>query len=227
VIPSLDAYEDGPTTYLRSRGFRKETIRRWNIRFADEVTLFKEDGNSFTLTNAVCIPIVAEDGETVLSWCYRATHDSDSWFRKMRYIYTPQTTDVLSQNWFGMNLHGDEPQVTICEGALDAIWNDQWGFPALAILGSNVKQDVKIRKLTRYRSVNLMTDRDASGVMTAFHLGESLMALGVPCTVSRYPTYAGGKDSQDLCGIDLELAHARSIPFLAWKNGRERHAVAF
>lgn len=229
TVPPVAAYEFKFHPYLRDRGFTKETLKRWKIRFSKKVTLIKEDGDSFTLTNAICIPIFEEDG-TLVGWCYRATEESEPWFRNVRYIYTPGITDVLSQMWFGMNLHGAESEVAICEGALDAIWCDQNGIPALAILGSQVKQLVKVRQLMRFRNVALFTDKDTAGMTTAYHLGVALQERGVGCTVCRYLSWMSArrlddrgkrkpaKDAQDLCGVDIELVYARAIPFLVWKQ---------
>jgi DNA primase len=229
-LPPVGSYEGRPMLYLKRRGFELETLRRWGIRYAENVTLFREDGKPFEITHAVAIPILSETGK-ILAWCYRATEHSAHWFREVRYIYTPGVTETLNRNWFGMHLHRECEEITIVEGALDAIWCDQNGIPALAILGSQVKQMAKVRKLMDFRKVTILTDHDASGVSTAFHLGTALQERGVACSVSRYSSWMlnrkgePAKDAQDLCGMDLELIHARAIPFALWKHrGRDRAA---
>ena len=227
-VPTEGSYEDGPLDYLKARGFNGRTLRKFGVRFAPLVTLYRteHDGErrSFELHNAIAIPILSETGDC-LAWCYRATDDSQGWFRKTRYIYTPEVQDTLNQTWFGLHLVSDSQEITICEGALDAIWCWQNGIPALAILGSQVKQHSKISKLRVFRKVTLLTDKDLSGITTAYNLGEALQSVGTPVSVCRYQrwmlsrTGEQAKDAQDLCGVDLELVHARAIPFSIWKRG--------
>lgn len=229
LVPSRGSYEDGPLDYLLDRGFDEKTLRRWGVRFASHVTLFREEGKSFTLDNAIAIPVLSER-RRILAWCYRATEASPSWFREVRYIYTPGVTDTLNKTWFGMHFHKDSPEITVVEGALDAMWCDQHGIPAVAILGSQVKQMVKVRKLMDFRKVTILTDKDTAGVTTAMTLGTALQERGVACSVSRYQSWMlsrkgkPAKDAQELCGLDLELTQARAIPFLLWKQGGNRAA---
>lgn len=228
-VPPEGSYDDGPLDYLKARGFNNRTLRKFGIRFAPLVTLYRTENDgerrSFELHNAIAIPILSETGKC-LAWCYRATEQSQGWFRKTRYIYTPEVQDTLNQTWFGLHLVSDLQEITICEGALDAIWCWQNGIPALAILGSQVKQSTKVNKLRIFQKVTLLTDKDLSGVTTAHNLGEALQAVGTPVSVCRYHRFAlsrsgdRAKDPQDLCPIDLELVVARSVPFAIWKRGR-------
>lgn len=223
IIPGEGSYADGPMSYLRERGFNRRTIEKWGIRYVEMATLFKEDGDSFEIRDCIGIPVLSEKGD-VVAWCYRATPKSPGWLQNVRYLYTPGVTQTLSKMWFGLNNHTNAEEITVCEGALDAIWCDQNGIPAVAILGSQVKQSQKVKLLGRFRKVTLLTDRDTAGVTTAYGLGEALLKRGVPVRVCRYPSFMvsrqgkPAKDAQDLCGLDLELVHARAIPFLAWKH---------
>lgn len=229
LVPPYGSYEKGPLTYLVKRGFDRNVLREWGIRFAPEVTLFRPDGKPFTLSAAIAIPILSDTNE-MLAWCYRATPSSQQWFQNVRYIYTPGVQDTLNVHWFGEHVDNPVDNITIVEGALDAIWCSQHGIPAWAILGSQIKQIHKIRKLSRYRHVTLLTDRDTTGVTTAFALGQALQARGQGVSVCRYTPWMKGpkgkpaKDAQDLCGVDLELVHARAIPFLTWKQAGRRAA---
>lgn len=223
IIPSEISYSRKIPKALIDRGFSKKTIKRWNIRYAKRATLMKEDGKSFTLTHAIAIPIY-DKNRNLVGWCYRATNKSEDWFQNVRYIYTPGITDILSQLWFGMHLHKNETEITVVEGALDAIWCDQNGIPAVAILGSQVKQVPKIRDLMDFRKVTIFTDRDLAGASTAHSLGEALQERGVPCTVCLFQPWMRNrrgeqaKDAQDLCPLDIELTHQGAVPFLTWKT---------
>ncbi len=229
IIPSENNYSEKIPQALLDRGFTKETIRRWDIRYVKRATLLKEDGKSFTITHAIGIPIYDPD-KNLVGWCYRATQKSDSWFREARYIYTPGIKDKLNHLWYGMHLHKNSEEITVVEGALDAVWCDQNGIAAVAILGSQVKQLPKIRHLMNFRKVTIFTDRDTSGAMTAHSLGESLQERGVAVMVCTFHSFmharntdeqgkpVPAKDAQDLCSLDIELTHAGAIPFLLWKR---------
>lgn len=224
-VPPEGSYSDGPMKSLLERGFRKSTLRKWGIRYVVRETLEREDDDPFEITHAIAIPIFSPDGD-VLAWCYRATERSKAWFRNIRYIYTPGVNDILNQTWFGLHLHANERNIVICEGALDAMWLDQNGIPALAVLGSHAKQDVKIRLLMDFRKVTILTDRDRAGVDAATSLGEALQSRGIPTTVCRYSPWMlntngkPAKDPQELGPLDLELVLERQVPFHAWRMRR-------
>lgn len=221
ALSTVASLSDGPLTYLRRRGFSKETLRRWDVKFCNEAVLERPDDDPFTVENCIAIPIKTEDDE-LWAWCYRATDESPRWLQDARYIYTPGAE--LSETWFGLQHNSAGDIIGITEGALDAMWLDQHGFPALAILGSAPKVRRKIRKLADFKEVRLFLDRDNSGHLTTWSLGEALTEMGVPTSVVlRKPWMVKkdgtpAKDANDLCGTDLELAWHRAIPFLAWKR---------
>jgi DNA primase len=208
---------------LYERGFTQTTLRHWGIRYVPEQELPRENGKPFTVDNCFAIPIRELDG-SVLGWCYRASSDSSAWFQKIRYIYTPGIQNVLNQTWFGICETQTESEITVTEGALDAMWNWQCGYPAVAMLGNQAKQVVKIRKLMRYRHVTLFLDRDRTGVEITEYLGSELTKRGVSVDVARFSSFMLGrngkpaKDSQDLCPIDVDLCHARALAFVVWKG---------
>lgn len=222
-VPSLASTTHRFPKELRVRGFTEKQIKKWNIRWVEEESFPKKDGEgTFTITNAIGIPIFNEKGKLVL-WCYRATKKSPSWFQDMRYLYTPGAKDTISRTWFGLDQHGDEDHVTVTEGALDAIWLDQCGFPAIAILGSNTVEFEKLERLAAFRKVTIFTDRDNAGILAAVTIGTYLLKHGTPVRIVRYPPWgvtAEGKPAKDpnnLCPLDVELVWHRAIPFQTWQ----------
>jgi 5S rRNA maturation endonuclease (ribonuclease M5) len=223
----IDIPQDYPTggnfRYLRDRGFTKGTLDYWGIRYVREQELPRENGKPFTITNAFGIPIRDEHGE-VIGWCYRASPQSEAWFQKIRYIYTPGLQNVLNQTWYGLWENWDSKEITVTEGAFDAIWNWQCGYPAVAVLGNQAKQIVKIRKLMHFRHVTLFLDRDRTGAEITEYLGSELTKRGVPVDVARFSSFMVGrdgkpaKDSQDLCPLDVDLCHVRALPYGIWKG---------
>lgn len=187
------------------RGFSPETLDKWGIRFVPEQRLQGHKGE-FTITNSVGIPIRDESGR-VVNWCYRATRESGSW--QPRYLYHSPGVNEL---WFGLQHNYRVQHIAITEGALDAMWVDQAGFPALALLGTKMGER-KIRSLGRYKTVTLFCDRDNSGAGAVRRIGEHLGA-SVPLYIAQYDRRINpGKkcDPQDLAMVDVEIAMARRV----------------
>jgi DNA primase len=111
----------------------------------------------------------------------------------------------------------------VAEGALDAAWIDQCGFPCLALLGSKMG-DRKVKRLQSYRSVTMFADRDNAGAQWIKRIGASLGSV-MPVRVVLYDkritrTYVDDNDPdrkkrkldpQMLMPIDIELSMARAI----------------
>lgn len=212
VIPQLGSYHDGPLDYMLNRRFTSKTLRKYGVRFVRRQELLRIDRPSFEVTNCIGIPI-CDVNDNVTAWCYRATPDSEKWFQEIRYIYTPEAD--LDKLWFGIN-HANSDEVAITEGAIDSMWLAQLGIPALAILGSNVRDPKKINQLSNFRKITLFADRDWAGVKSVSFLGSALRQRGVPCMVVTYPTWAHGGDPQELASVDVELLYERAIPYTAW-----------
>lgn len=220
-LPSPREYDAGPLTYMRNRGFDRATLRRWCVRFCDEDSLLKEDGKPFTITNTIAIPVKNAKDEMV-AWCYRATERSGSWQPKV--LYTPGFD--LSGNWFGMDHHHDEDEIFVVEGPLDAMWLDQHGVPAIAMMGSGQNNPRKFRMLHKFKRVTIFPDYDSAGTHMVETLG-SLLRGQVPVYVCRWPkgvvrrTEKEKPDPQDIRRAeDLKLVVSRAIPWGAWNLRR-------
>lgn len=214
-------YEEGPYTELLERDFTQETIDKWGIRFCPVQTLTGKNGE-FTIRDSIAIPIRDESGH-LLAWCYRTTKDSPSW--QPRYLYTPDFP--ISEVWFGLqhNHPGAARDIAIAEGALDAAWIDQCGFPCLAMLGSKMG-DRKIKRLQSYRSVTMFADRDNAGAQWIKRVGNDLGSV-MPVRVVLYDkritrTYVDDNDPdkkkrkldpQMMMPIDIELSMAKAVPW--------------
>lgn len=211
-IPQLGSYHDGPLDYMLNRRLTEETLEMYGVRFVRKQTLYRIDQNPFEVTNCIGIPI-CDVYDNVVGWCYRATPDSEQWFRNIRYIYTPHID--LNQLWFGIN-HATSNEISITEGAIDSMWLTQLGIPAIAILGSNVREPKKLNQLSNFSKVTMFADRDNAGVQAVSFLGRALRKRGVPCMVVTYPSWAYGKDPQEMPPVDVELLYERAVPYAAW-----------
>lgn len=219
TVPTLLAgpYDDGPLTELRSRGFTQDTLKRWGVRYVFEDILQRTDGHTFSIQHSLAIPI-RDEHKRLLAWCYRRTDDSPQW--QPRYLYTPGAP--ISQFWFGSHLWRREKQIVVVEGALDALWLDQCGIPALAMLGSSPSVH-KINWLKRFESVVLLGDLDVAGWRAVQRIG-ALLASSTAVRVGRYSPWMRASDPQELSGIDAELIIERAIPWLTWIGDRRKNS---
>jgi DNA primase len=202
-------YDEGPLTYLIDRGFEDKTLERWGVRYVIRDYIPGQKGE-FRIEHSVAIPIRDPKGH-LLAWCYRRTAQSPGW--QPRYLYTHGA--ALADIWFGMQHHAQADEVVVVEGALDCMWLDQHGIPALGMLGSTPSER-KIRWLRRYRSVTVLGDRDAAGVATAQRIG-AVLGDQMPLRIARYPKWSHATDPAELNGLDLEIVIARAQPWAAWQ----------
>lgn len=223
VLPG--PYEDGPLNELHARRFSQEALEKWGVRFVPEQELEGAKG-PFTIRNSIGIPI--RDAQShLLAWCYRATTTSPSW--QPRYLYTPGFP--INEVWFGLqhNHPGRVQHIAVAEGALDAMWIDQCGYPALAMLGSKMG-DKKVLRLQAYKSVTMFADRDNAGAEWIQRIGK-MLGNKVPLNVVLYdkrltslyvdnndPDIKKRKvDPQMLAPIDVELHMERAITWSSFK----------
>lgn len=195
------------------RGFDRATLDRWGIRYVESDILEGKNGN-FTISHSIAIPI-RDERDRLLAWCYRRTNSSPDW--QPRYLYTP--TVSLSDVWFGLQHYANVQDIAIVEGALDAMWLDQCGIPALALLGSEMGKR-KLSMLGQYRRVTLFGDNDAAGAMAVQRIGNAIGSKTAVRVVT-YPKrilsiYEGKVDPGTLHPIDVELLIAQAIPWTTW-----------
>lgn len=213
TVPAPREYEDLPVrNELRARGFDRRTLARWNVRYVPEETLEGQKG-PFTIRDSIGIPIMDRD-QHVVAWCYRRTRRSPEWQPKYLYTYGAE----LSEIWFGLQHHAEARDIVVVEGALDAMWCDQAGVPALALLGASMGER-KLIWLTRYHSVTLLGDMDSGGVAAVQRIGQAIGSL-VPLKVARYSSWMHATDPQELHPVDLEIVVAAAVPWLLYEMRR-------
>lgn len=206
----LGPYENGPLTALTSRGFERSILEKWGLRFVPE-EIFRRHENAFSVKNAIGIPLQDENG-LIISWIYRATPSSPAW--QPKYLYAPSFP--LSEVWYGLRFNSSAEEILVVEGALDVIWLDQAGIPAIASLGANTAMK-KLRQLYRYKRVILLFDKDPAGVGAVNSIGAAIYQK-VPVLVARYPKGSQASDPVEMTPEELERSRDRAIPWLAWRE---------
>lgn len=214
----LDSYEDGPQTYLLKRGFKPKTIKRWGVRYVPAAKINTKRGTAI-IRASVAIPIRDLNG-TVIAWCYRRTDESPGW--QPKYLYTYRSPRGLV--WIGIDHCHERRHIVLGEGALDAMWIDQSGIPAIAIGGSGV-DIARARTLTRFDSVTLFMDRDEAGQWAAQRIGEVLWEK-MPVYVARYKRRWEGTDPQQLTPEQVRYAVENAISWPTWQIRKRFAEVA-
>ena len=215
---------------LTARYFTTKTLEEWGVGWCEQESLVGHKGK-YVITNSIAIPIKDEDGNMV-AWCYRATSASSNW--QPRYLYTPGVE--ISETWFGLDRAKGLSRITVVEGALDAMWMRQCGFPALGLLGGSMG-DRKIKWLEVYREgAYLFPDLDKAG-MQWYKRVTQLIGHRTPLFLCRYQKWMMKKrlepdgtrlratDPEDLIRFDVEYAHATAVPWVATHKawGQQSH----
>lgn len=181
--PSIDStelfYERGKIhRYIVDRGFTKETLRAFNVGWDEEA-------------HAVVIPVI-EHGSLV-GLIKRRVHPGEF---EPPYDYRPRGWHK-SDHLFALDrCQGTE--VVLVEGALDAMWLHQFGFPGAAILGGSLSATQTRKLLGRARSVLLAFDNaetDATGAKLRDSVSRTLVGHGIQVKDVRIPS--GRKDVQE------------------------------
>lgn len=217
-LPEYEPLHSHPE--LRKRLFSRYMIDKWGLAWVPEQSFTGSKGE-YNITNSIGIPIMSDEGKTI-AWCYRRTEASAPW--QPRYLYTPEFP--ISEHWFGMQHYANRRSITVVEGALDSIWNDQCGYPAIGLLGATMG-DHKIAWLENYvDGVWLFPDLDNAGARWQSRISERI-GQRVPVWLCQYRpwmmkktaepdgSWRRAKDPEEVRPVDVEIMHESAIPLSA------------
>ena len=174
--------------YVQGRGITMETIkkfrlgyatgenlakyfrfRRWNIAAAKELGLVNEHGEFFK--HRIIFPEWREGQVVYLTG--RRTQES----QKFKYLGLPGAPKPL----YGLELARGAREVFVVEGTFDLLTLIQWGYPAVAIIGTHLKAE-SVAELAFAERIYIVTDSDEPGRASAQKLAQTFgeRALIVP-----------------------------------------------
>lgn len=159
----LTAFRDRYPAYMKRRGFPEWICRRWGVLWDPEM-------------RRVVFPIRRRDG-ALLGFMGRRTS------RNGGAKYLPYLNFEKSRALIGIHLVGDRPgHVILVEGTLDAMRLSQYGYNAVAIMGSLLSDEQAALVIENFlrQDVILMFDGDGSGrdcAESAIHQLEEHVAL--------------------------------------------------
>jgi DNA primase len=98
------------------------------------------------------------------------------------------------------------PSVCVVEGAFDILTLRQWGYPAVALLGTSVRRE-QVDQLRTFGRIYLILDNDDAGLAATLQLSDALGPSGVPVALPD-----GFNDPADLAALpDGPGLFARSL----------------
>lgn len=211
-VQSPSEFDNTPMDYMHSRGFKNSTLVKFGIKYVRRTYVRTRKGKTMKLRKSIAIPLHDVDGELV-SWCFRATPQSNDF--QPRYFYT--TGGPISEILFAEHLLDENKPVVVTEGAIDAMWIDQAGYQATAVLGASNANPIKADRLSDFRRVVIFGDRNAAGIKFVGRLG-LLLAPHTSVSIARYRPSWGGADPNELSVQQVSDAIERAIPIHEWRD---------
>lgn len=165
--------------WIFERSFNKRTLKKWNC--------------GVTGQNGLVIPVTDRDSRTV-GWITRQEK------RIPKYLYSKGLKK--SKLLFGQSLIPENTSaVHVTEGPLDAMWLDQLGFPAVALLGMSMSKKQRDLILTLpTKEIILCLDNDQAGKIGR---DRALDLLHGKITLSYIKLPKKYKDVQDVRSYDI------------------------
>ena len=135
-------------------------FRGWDPEIANDLGLIGPRGEYFR--QRIVIPEVREGRAIYLVG--RATQK----YQRAKYLGLPGAPKPL----YGLERVRGSAEVFLCEGPLDWLTLVQWGYPAIALLGSHLKQD-QASEIADAERILIVTDSDEPGRKSARQLAET------------------------------------------------------
>lgn len=183
--------------FVGSRGITAESIAKWRLGF-DPAEL------------RIVIP--AYDERDVLRFLIkRSIREKD----QPKYLYTegfPKNSLLFGACAISPGMIRSSG-IVLVEGSFDAIVLQQFGIPAVAILGTGISnKQVEILSRMRPRRVYFMFDKDTAGVTNIEIAARKLRRY--PCFVCRYPR--GRSDPAEMKREEAVRSVERAVPASRW-----------
>ena len=187
--------EPGALAYLAERGIDSSTIRRYRLGYAAgdqlaaylhwqrlplgaalHVGLLTRGGKEF-LAGRLVVPEL-RGGRPVWLIGRMLAEDQDGAEASTKYLGLPGSKPLL-----GWEEARTSTAVCAIEGAFDLLTLRQWGYPAVALLGTGLRPD-QIDQLRTFARVYLVLDNDDAGFEAMLHLQEAIGPTAVPVALA-------------------------------------------
>lgn len=162
-IPDIET--KGIATY---RKFLPSTIETFGLKYAEEITLTKRNGEKYSLKHRLVFPIMFDGIQVGVSLRRVKTNDIPKWSHQPVYIHTK---DIL----YNYDRAKDSSFIVVVEGILDVWAYHEIGIAAVATFGAHLT-DAQYRLLLKTGAdIVLSYDGDAAGITASIKAYAMLM----------------------------------------------------
>jgi len=202
--------------YVEGRGIDRSTIERCQVGYAagDQLLpllrwrglplwavlssgLVNRHGHEH-LAGRIVVP---ELRQGVPTWFIGRCLDTDTAADRPKYLGLPGRKPLL-----GWEQARGQPSVCLVEGVFDLLTLLMWGYPAVALLGTDLRQDL-VGDLRTFRRVYLVLDSDDAGIEATCRLqaqiGSTAVGVALPEGVKDVGELAPRQDGQELFAAAL------------------------
>lgn len=138
------------------RNYDKDTIDFFNIGFIDTIELMKRNGESYTLKNRLCFPIVFNNKQVGVALRRTKSKDMPKWSNQ------PVNVDYGSILYNYDNIIG-KTQIVVAEGITDVMAYHEIGVPAVATFGAHLTDNQYRLLIKTGADIILAYDNDKAG----------------------------------------------------------------
>jgi 5S rRNA maturation endonuclease (ribonuclease M5) len=163
----------------------------WRVRAVDEESMRRFGIGYDRARQAFTIPVFSANGQLFNVRKYRPNAGGD------RKIWWAVPSGGATIPLFGMNVITDSSWVVVCEGEMDAILANQYGFPAVSGTAGASTWHLSWSEQLRDRDIIICYDRDHSGEVGARKVAESLEHYARSIYIATIPLNKKGADVSD------------------------------
>jgi 5S rRNA maturation endonuclease (ribonuclease M5) len=163
----------------------------WRVRAVDEESMRQFGIGYDRARQAFTIPVFNDNGQLFNVRKYRPNAGGD------KKIWWAVPSGGATIPLFGMNVIADSTWVVVCEGEMDAILANQYGFPAVSGTAGASTWHLSWSEQLRDRDIIICYDRDHSGEVGARKVAESLEHYARSIYIATIPLNKKGADVSD------------------------------
>lgn len=178
---------------VKFRNFQLETLQHFKLGHVESVSLFKRNGETYTLYNRLVFPIVFDNKQVGVSLRRVKSSDFPKWSHQPVYL----KTNAILYNYDDVK---SSQSIVICEGITDVWAFYEIGIPAVAIFGSHITNEQYRLLMLTSADLIFAFDGDEAGqtatkkAIEMFHNKANISVISFditedPCSISREELY--------------------------------------
>ena len=138
------------------RGFQEETLQHFQIGYVKKISLYKKNGETYTLYNRLIFPIIFGGVQVGISLRRIKSTDYPKW------SHQPNNIEMKSL-LYNYDSVKEKENITVCEGINDVLAFYEIGVPSVAVFGSHISEEQYRLLLKTGADLILAFDGDNAG----------------------------------------------------------------